>query len=148
MINFKTGYSKKEKFTISSLLMDLTDVFGDFYITRDNLRLFIKDNIDILFDCIKKGDKYAYDESGIALVLGYSDNAKRKYLKALAKEPKDIEKYIKIILWNINEDLYCKVKRNNPVKGILLNLGFEFKGGRGSEVLLWKKYNKKDKGDK
>ena len=146
MINYKTGYSKKEKSEISGLLMDLTDVYSDFYVTKNNLRLFIKDNPDILFDSLKQGDYISYDNKGMALVVGFSDGAKRKYLKVLTEKPEDVEKYLKVILWNTKIDLYCKIKKNNPVKGILLKNGFQFFGGRGIEVLLKRVYKNNQRG--
>jgi len=140
MITFKTGYSKKERQEIIGLLSELTDLFGDFYITKNNLRLFIKDNPNLLFDCLKNGDKIAYDSDGIAMVLGFSDNMPRKYLKILAKNNDKIEKLLEVVCWNINYDLYIKIKKNNPIKDILLKFQFEFLGGRGREVLLVRKY--------
>lgn len=136
MILFKTGLSKKEESQIQSILVDLVDSYGDFYITKNNLRLFIKDNLDVLFDCLKKGDKIAFHEEGVAIVAGYSDNSPRKYLKILTRELKDIDGLLKIVYWNSKTDLFCKVKNNNPIKDQLLKSGFKFIGGRGKEVLL------------
>lgn len=136
MISFKNKLAKKEEAEIRSTLADLKDLFGDFYITKNNLRLFILDNLDILFDCLKKGDKVAFDEHGVAVILGYSDNAPRKYLKVLARDLKDVDGLLKVIYWNMKEDLYCKVKNNNPLKDQLLRSGFKFVGGRGKEILL------------
>lgn len=142
MINFKTGCSKKEQQELSSLILEITDVYGDFYITKNNLRLFIRDNISVLFDCLKKGDKVAWFEDGMAVVTGYSDNMPRKYLKVLAKTEDDAVKLIKIISWKVKDDLYIKIKKNNPLKGSLLKSGFQFLGGRGKEILLVKKGDK------
>ena len=139
MIQFKTGLSKKEKIQLNFLVAELTDVYGDFYITKNNLRLFIRENINVLFDCIKKGDKILFDENGLALVTGFSDNMPRKYLKILARTPEDSEKYLKVVTWNLKCDLYIKIKKDNPLKNILVKNGFKFLGGRGKEVLLMRK---------
>jgi hypothetical protein len=136
MIEFKTGLSKKEKSEISFLISETTDTYGDFYITKNNLRLFIKDNLDVFFDCIKKGDKIAFDKEGIAVITGFSDKMPRKYLKILAKDINHVPSLLKVVFWNIKEDLYIKVKKNNPLKDILTKNGFKFKGGRGREILL------------
>lgn len=136
MTTFKMGLSKKEELSIQSLVVDLVDSYGDFYITKNNLRLFIKDNLDILFDGLKKGDKIAFNERGLAIATGYSDNSERKYLKILTIDLKDVDALLKIIYWNVKEDLYCKVKNNNPLKDQLLKSGFKFVGGRGKEILL------------
>lgn len=137
MITCKTGnISQKERNLIRDALLDYEDIYRDSYITKNNLRLFIKDNLDILFKDITNGDYIAYDTIGTAIVTGFSDKAKRKYLKVLAKNIKDAEKLIKIIFWNVKCDLYMKIKKNNPLKDILMKHGFTFVGGRGKEMLL------------
>ncbi len=138
MINFKTGLSKKEKELITSLVHTITDVYGDFYITQNNLRLFIKENLQLVFDNLKKGDKIIFDEKGMVLVVGFSDKAKRKYLKILTSKPNEIDNYFKVLNWNIDCDLFIKIKKNNPLKASLIKNGFTFAGGRGKEILLKK----------
>lgn len=136
MIQMKSGLSKSEVCEVRSIICDLVDTWGDFYITRNNLRLFIIDNFDLLVDSLKKGDKIAFDEHGVAVIIGYSDNSPRKYLKILTKDLKNIDALLKIVFWNTKEDLYCKVKNTNPLKDVLLKGGFQFAGGRGKESLL------------
>jgi hypothetical protein len=149
MVTFKTGLSKKEASEVQSFLFDLVDKYSDFYITKNNLRLMIKDNFDVLLDCLKKGDKIAFDEHGIVIVTGYSDNAPRKYLKILVNDVKDAEPLLKVMFWNLKEkEVYIKLKNYNPLKDLLLSRpckrvngrliysGFEFVGGRGKEALL------------
>lgn len=132
----KSALSKSEISEVRSVLYDLKDVYGDFYFTKENLRLFILDNFDVLVDMLKKGDKIAFDENGVAIVVGYSDNSPRKYLKILTKDLKHVDALLKIIYWNTKEDLYCKVKNLNSLKDQLLKSGFQFAGGRGKETLL------------
>jgi len=139
MINFKEKLTEKEKVEVSEILNDLIDLYGDFYITRNNLRLFIKENIDLLFDSLNKGDKIAYGKEGIALITGYSDKAERKYVKLLAKDEDSADKLLKIINWNIDIDLYCKLKKVNPLRYVFLNNNYIFKGNRGKELLLMKR---------
>ena len=143
MIVFKTGtISKKEKSEITSLLEELIDIYGDFYITKNNIRLFIKENQSIMFDGIKKGDKLFYDENSIGVIVGYSDNSPRKYLKVLSTNEKNIENIIKRIYWDVDCDLFVKIKKNNPLRKIFENNYFNFIGSRGKEILLVRK-NKK-----
>ena len=53
---------------------------------RWNGRLFIKENQDLFFQSLNKGDKIAFGtDEGIILVTGFSDKAPRKYLKILSK---------------------------------------------------------------
>lgn len=149
MLQFKTGLAKKEISEVQSIIVDLVDTYGDFYITKNNLRLFIKDNFDLMLDGLKKGDKIAFDQNGVALVTGYSDNSPRKYLKILTKDLKHVDALLKIVFWNLKEkEVYIKLKNNNPMlnlllskpckkdKGRLIYSGFEFVGGRGKETLL------------
>jgi hypothetical protein len=142
MIIFKSVLSNKEKKHISSLLYEMSDVYGDFYITRNNLRLFIKENQNVLFDCLKKGDKIAFNNAGMGVICGFSDKAERKYLKVLTNDPKFIENVLKVVSWNLDCDLYVKIKKNNPQRGVLEKNYFRFAGDRGREVLLLRRAKK------
>ena len=139
MIQIKQNLNKKEKEQVSQLLQEYTDIYGDFYITRQNLRLFIKDNPDVLFDCLKKGDKIAFNEKGIILIYGFADKSPRKYVKILTENPDNANHLLKILAWNIKVDLWAKVKKTNPLKEILEKNGFRYYKDRGKEVLLLKK---------
>ena len=132
----KSTLSEKYKKQIFNLLNELTDLYGDFYITRNNIRLYIKENIEILYKCLHNGDKIIFNEEGIVIVTGWSDKSPRKYLKLLAKDDKITDKLIKNINWNISEELYCKIKKTNPLKNILLKNRWKFAGDRGKEILL------------
>jgi len=141
MIMFKdNGLSKKEETIIFGMLQELREPYCDFYLTQNNIRLFINDNAKIFFSCLKLGDKLAYNEKGLAAVIGYSDKAPRKYLKILVNNLDDVDGLIKTLYWHVKTDLFCKLKNNNPLKDKLLRCGFSFVGGRGKEVLLVHKY--------
>jgi len=140
MIQIKNQLTKKEKEQVSQLLQEYTDIYGDFYITRQNLRLFIKENPDVLFECLKRGDKIAFNEKGIILIYGFADKALRKYVKILVEDETNANQLLKVLAWEIREDLYAKIKKNNPLKEILLENGFRYFKDRGKEVLLIKKY--------
>ena len=141
MIQVKSNLNKKEKETIWSLVQDLTDIYKDFYITKNNLRLFISDNLDLLYDCLKKGDKIIYDENlGIIFVYGFSDNAPRKYLKILAKDENSANQLLKVLSWHLKIDLYSKMKKTNPIIRTLERNGFRYIKDRGAEALLFRKY--------
>lgn len=136
MITFKSVLSDKEKKHITSLLSELTDEYGDFYVTKNNLRLFIRENPDVLFESLKRGDKIAFNDHGMAVVCGFSDKADRKYVKILTKNLTDIGNFVKVICWNVTCDLFIKVKQNSPQRDVLQKNYFRFVGGRGREVLL------------
>jgi len=133
----KSKITNLEKEKISVLLDEVYDIYGDFYITRNNLRLFIRENSYLLFDNIKKGDKISYNDSSLVVVTGFSDNSDRKYVKILSKDVQETDKLVKE-LDSLNIDLYAKFKKNNPLVPVLLKNGFVFKAGRGKEILLVK----------
>lgn len=136
MILFKSKLSKKDQIKVGDIIQSYPDFYGDFYITKDNLRLYIKENIELLFKCLNKGDKIAYTENGVAIVTGFSDKNNRKYIKFLTKDLKIAENLLKSLSWNLDCDLWIKIKKNNPIKNILRVNGFMFHAGRGKELLL------------
>jgi len=142
MVIFKNGkLSKKEKVIIESILIECNDPYGDAYITKSNLRLFIRENINLVYEGLTKGDKIYYeDNEGFIFVCGFSDKASRKYLKILTKDDNATNKLLKSLQWNIKQDLYIKLKKNNPTRRVLERNGFHFAGDRGREILLCRKY--------
>lgn len=152
MIKFKNQLSKKEELEIGFSITEISDIYGEFFITRKNLRLYLKENTSLLFEILKKGDYIAYDTEGIAIVTGFAEKTitvfdirekkekiinTRKYIKFLTNNNKIAEGLLCVILWHLGDkDLYCKIRNNNPIKEILLRKGFSFRGGRGKEVLL------------
>lgn len=141
MITVKSQLSKKQKSMVSSLLEELTDTYSDFYLTKNNLRLYIKENSELMFESLKNGDRIAFDEEkGIIFIHGWSDNANRHYIKILSNNLQNADKLLKVMLWTLgNTDLFAKIKKNNPIKSILEKNGWEFRGDRGKEVLLYRK---------
>lgn len=141
MLIFKTGVSKKEKRTVENILDSVNDLYGDFYSTQDNIRILLRDNIDVLFNYLKKGSKIAYEldnEKGLALIL--KEKGFRTYIKILTRDEKLATNLLKIVNWNISEDLYVKLHKNNPLIKVFQRNGYTFIGNRGSEVLLSRKY--------
>lgn len=142
MIIFKSGQiSKKEKSIIDNILVEYTDIYKDAYITKNNLRLFLKENSGLMYEGLGKGDKIAFDENlGLIFICGYSDKFPRKYLKILAKNEDSANQLLKILSWNIKEDLYAKIKKTNPIMRVLERNGFRFIKDRGAEALLFRKF--------
>lgn len=136
MIKIKSTLSEEDKKQVFSILDELVDIYSDFYITRNNIRLYIKENIDILYKSLHNGDKIIFNEEGMAIVTGWSDKSPRKYLKLIAKDDIIADRLIKNINWNISEELHCKIKKTNPLKNILLRNKWKFAGDRGKEILL------------
>ena len=136
MIQIKSKLSKKDEKIVNSIMGEIYDVYGDFYITKSNTRIYLKENIEILYKCLHKGDKIIFADEGIAIIVGWSDKSPRKYLKLLSKNDQITDKLIKNINWNISEELFCKIKKTNPLKNILLRNNWKFFADRGKEILL------------
>lgn len=150
MINICNTLSKKYKQIVEGYLNLLTDIYSDFYLTDNNIRLAIRENKEILYKLLRKGDVIVFDDEdeGLAIIIGFAEKRNRKYLKILTKNKKIANKLIRNALWNIESDLYVKIKKINPLKEILMKCGFVFKGSRGKEVLLYRKYIKENKNDR
>jgi len=136
VIKIKSTLSVKDKKQLYGILDELTDLYSDFYLTRNNIRLYIKENIEILYKLLNNGDKILFDEGGIAVIIGYAEKSPRKYVKILAKDENITDKLIKNINWNFSEELFIKIKDNNPLKNILLKNRWKYFGNRGKEILL------------
>jgi predicted MPP superfamily phosphohydrolase len=138
MLRLISQITEQEENSIKNILDNFVDAYGDFYVTKNNYRLYIKENLDVFFKDLRQGDKVVFSEEGIAAIVGYADKFDRKYLKILANNIDAVESLLKAVEFGINIDLYAKLKKNNPLVQMLLQFGFEFKGGRGKEVLLYK----------
>ena len=132
----KSTLSAKDKKQVFSILDELSDYYSDFYLTQNNIRLYIKENPQSLIKLLNRGDKILFDEGGIAIIIGYAEKSPRKYVKILGKNEQVIDRLVKNINWNFSEELYCKIKENNPLKKILLRNRWKYFGARGKECLL------------
>lgn len=133
--------SKKDSKKIDLFISGISDDYREFFITQNNIRLYIQDNKEILSKSVEKGDYLVYDteEKGILLVTGYSDNFKRKYIKILAENNEIIYNLLKMLIMNVKEELFIKVNKRNPIIKILREFGFVFQGGRGKDILFCRK---------
>ena len=123
---------------IYKILNETPDIYGDFYFTKDNIRYYIHENLNMFFDGIKKGDKIFTNETTIVSIIGYSDNATRKYIKILTSDINLNIDFLKTILDNTTDIIYAKYKKNNPITAVLLKNRFEVVALRGKEILLIK----------
>jgi len=141
MIIYKTkDITDKDREDIKSTIDSISDIYGDFYITKNNIRFFIKENSHLLYDSLIAGDKILYESNeGIIFIHGYSDNSHRKFIKVLTKNNQILGSLLEALRWQITEDLYIKIKKNNPIYKALLTYDFKFKGSRGKEILLIQK---------
>jgi len=142
---FKSRLIKKEIVKITEMVQELHDYFGDFYLTKNNLRLFIKENISLLFEGLKAGDKICYSKDSIIIVTGFSDKNNRKYIKLLNKSEAAANDLLHMLSWNLKCSLWAKLKVRNPLVKILQENGFNYFANRGKEILLVRKYINKEK---
>lgn len=147
MIISKEKLTEVNKNDIRFLLQDLSDIYCDFYITKKNFRYYIKENTNMLFATEKQGDKVFYTlEGGLALLYGIADKSDRIYLKILAVNNDIYNDLLDCIIEKYKKPIFIKIKKNNPLKYILKNKGFNLLtkengncSGRGQELLLYKK---------
>jgi len=141
VIRTKNYVKKKDLIEVYDLLVDLKDFYRDFYITKDNVRLFIKDNFELVLSDLKKGDRILWNEHVLAFIVGFADKNPRKYLKIVGRNLREIDKFLRFALkWNIPKiDLYAKMKKRNKIVSVLQKNGFQIIGDRGKEYLLCRK---------
>ena len=146
MLQYKFGpLSKQDKKEINSLLDNISDLYSDFYITKENLRLYIKENTHLLYEGISKKDKIVYGEEGILFIHGFSDQSRRKYVKILSDNAENASKLIRFLNLQLTDiELYVKIKKENPILKSFQTKGFKFVGDRGKEILLCRKPIKDD----
>lgn len=121
----------------------IPDKYEDFYITINKNRVFLKD-LDIIKKLLKRQTFYGlYNPFLTGIMLIYREKGFRPYLKILAEDYKSASNLIKFLIWNhSHEDLFIKIKKDNPINKIMRKYGFIFHGGRGSEILLTRKGTK------
>jgi hypothetical protein len=126
------------------------DKFNDFYITKDKQRIYLKNNLYLIKKFLRNQEVYGFiDKELKGIFTLYRTKGFRPYLKILGKDNKVTKDLIKFIIWNFsNIDLYIKLKKDNPLGGILQSYGFKYIGNRGtfdkpgSEILLFRQKNK------
>jgi hypothetical protein len=119
----------------------ITDKYFDGYITSDKKRIFLRKNWDLIEKIIKKQEVYGLFNSELkAILIILKDKGFRPYIKILAEDTEYASQLLKFLLWNFSEiELFCKLKKQNPLIEIYKRHGFLSIGDRGSELLLCKK---------
>ena len=113
------------------------DSFEDFYITQNKQRVFLRDS-KLIKKILKYQEVYAIDDGEIhALLLIYREKGYRPYVKILSEKINYIYDLLKYLNWNFgNQELFIKVKRDNPIVHIAQKKWWNFLGARGQEILL------------
>ena len=128
-------------YDLMDFVSETKDNFEDFYISlgRERKQLNSYQNIKFYIDrCLKHGEFGLGNlKQGYLITWGYYDHNERKFLKILAKTPKDIRNLLSIFLFNNSEHKWfirCKIA--NPLNKVAQSIGFKFFGGRGTELIL------------
>lgn len=155
MFYLKQYLSNSEKWDVSVLVKECSDLYSEFYITKDKLRIFIKENLDVLWNTLKRGDKLVFGEGTVGIITGFAErqievvdiktNEKkiipsRKYIAILSKGEENANRLLRYVAEKFRTiDLFAKVKKDDPTLKCFYSNGFVFLHGRGKELLLYKK---------
>jgi len=138
-----------KKPNISELIEFFISVFDyDFYITENNIRLYVTDNFNIKKflkqSCIVYYLKERGDYKGIIGIWKSVGGGKtRYYIKLAATDFETGQKLLTVLLWDFEKDLYIKIRKDSKFVSAFKNKGFRFHGGRGCQILLYRKFLKK-----
>jgi len=132
--------TKRNKIDVYEFVQRIKDRFQDFYITQDNQRLFLTD-FDMIRKLLEKQEVYGVYEKGFkGLMIIYKEKGFRPYIKILTENRHAESSLIKYLMFNYSEqDLYIKLKKENPLSKYIRYFGFVPSGDRGQEVLLYRK---------
>jgi len=143
--------SIKDTLDVLDFVNKTKDVYFDFYITKNNKRIFLRKDSTLIQKLLKSQQVFAIKNKEIeSLMLLYIKKPFRPYIKFLVKNNCDYKIYIDFLKSNFsNMELYLKVKQNNPIVNELLNTtmigsqkryipkeGFSIGGFRGKEILI------------
>ena len=127
----------KQFMNILEFISRTQDKYREFYITKIKDRIYI-DNSNIIKRIIKSQEIYGlFDVNLKGLIMIYKEKGYRSYLKILSENIEIAKNLIKYIIWNFsNQDLYIKLKKENPLIKIMQQYGWNYRGNRDQEVLL------------
>lgn len=130
------------KYTLDVLdfIATVPDRYEEFFITKDKQRLFLK-NKKIILNILKHQEVYGLFEGQLkGLMMILREKNYRPYVKFLSINNAYNRDLLKYFLWNfMGSEIFCKLKKRNPLVEILKKKVFIQIGDRGQEVLLLKK---------
>jgi|WetSurMetagenome_2_1015567.scaffolds.fasta_scaffold399090_1 hypothetical protein len=137
----------KPKFS-NDVLVLLNSIVHDFYITENNIRQYIKTEGTLKKLIRQATNPYVLFEKGdcVGIILQWKSLGAlepRFYVKLGAINPSIADKLLTNLLWHTNKDLFIKLKKESPLMRIFKNKGFEYRGNRGNEILMYRKYKGK-----
>jgi len=132
---------EKNYLDVYDFLSRVEDRFNDFYITKEKNRLFFKNNWELIKKTLKYQECYGLFDNGLrGIIIILRDKGFRPYVKVLAENRKFTIDLLKWFKWNfMNQNLFFKLKKENPLSQMILKTGFIKIGDRGLELLFEKK---------
>lgn len=137
---------KSNNIDVYEFIKRVNDRYQDFYITIDKQRRFLND-WDLIDKILKTQELYgSFDKQLNGILMIYREKGFRNYVKILAENREVENRLIKFFFWNCaGQDLFLKLKKQNPLSKFMQHFGFVFSGDRGLEVLLFRKGTKQFK---
>lgn len=128
----------KNLYDIYDFILFNQDKNEDFYITKNNNRLMIKD-LSLLKKLIKNQKIFGFYNKGLeGILLIYYEKGFRPYIKILTNNRNVVWGLCRFFSWNFFDETYAKIKIENPILRNLQKIGFIEKGKRGKEILLYR----------
>lgn len=133
-------YTRKDFLNLLDFLKENND--SEFYLTKDNSREPITNEVilkQMIKECVSIN---ILEELGlivgiIAIWKSTGNSVNRHYVKVTAKDIHIVKKLLTQVLWNENRELYAKMKKTSSFLEVFKEKGFEFRGDRGRETLLY-----------
>jgi len=156
---------EKNAIDIYDLFLRVGDKTNDFFITKDQKRIYIN-SLKLIDKILKYNEVYGLFEKelkGIFIVI--REKNYRPYLKFLVDNRETARNLIKFVLWNYQEELFIKLNKENILidktefrrqgklsviyYSLLKSKVWKFQGDRGAEILFHKEkfIKKEDKND-
>jgi len=131
---------KKELYNLLNIIKKCN--IENFYLTENNNRIFIN-NEATLKTLLKNSHHIYYEEdeerTGVVLVWkSVGGDKTRQYIKLVATDNETAKNLLTILLWNYENDLFVKLKKESKLISAFKEKGFKFAGGRGTEILMIK----------
>ncbi len=140
-----TPLNKCTKIDAIDIMEFLTEHFDyDFYFTVDNNRIYVTTEESL--KQLLKDSRHVYtlrekgDLLGIVLLWkSKGGGVERYYVKLSASSLDNAQKLLSVLLWNIDKEVFVKLRKDSKYLYVYKNKGFRFQGSRGVQVLLQRK---------
>jgi hypothetical protein len=132
--------SDKKKYPV---LLDFiqTNTDEDFYLTENNERIYIEDEVSLKKLLKSSKDMHVFEEDGdyrafCLLWKSIGGEKTRYYVKLLAVDSEDASDLLRGFLWHVSDELFVKINKHHKFLDVFKKYGFKFVGGRGRQILL------------